>query len=189
MKYYSVTEILSPYFLLDVPKDQRHFIEQKLDVAKERGTRVHAACGSYAQGVWVAPLPAEWQGYFESFKTWFDNFVDRVFFVERRLQCDTYHFTGKIDLGVRLIDGRNVVVDLKTPLQESPTWCAQLAAYLDLVMKSLDIDLILKTSGIDCMALKLDPRGTSAKAIVYQHSDDDFLAFLSALNAYRYFAK
>ncbi len=177
MKYYSVTEVLSPYFLLNVPQDQRHFIERNLETAKERGTRVHAACGSYALGVWVAPLPAEWQGYFESFKTWFDNFVDRVFFVERRLQCDTYCFTGKLDLGVQLIDMRKVIVDLKTPLQESPTWCAQLAAYR--YLSKFD----------ECMSLKLDPKGASARAIGYEHSDTDFAIFLNALNAYRYFAK
>jgi hypothetical protein len=185
MKYYSVTEVLSPYFLLDVPKDQRHFIERHLETAKERGKKVHAACGSYALGLWIAPLPAEWQGYFESFKTWFDNFVDRVFFVEKRFQCDSFFYTGRIDLGVRLIDRREMIVDLKTPLQESPTWCAQLAAYLTLIIESIETEM----DGVACMALKLDPGGTSAKAIVYQYSDDDFAAFLSALNAFRYFSK
>ena len=182
MKYYSVTEVLSPYFLLDVPQDQRHYIERHLETAKERGKKVHAACGSYALGLWVAPLPEEWYGYFESFKTWFDNFVDRVFFVEKRLQCDEFFFTGRLDLGVRLIDRREMVVDIKTPLQESPTWCAQLAGYEYLAIRYDDI-----MDGIGSMALKLDPKGASAKAIVYQYSDDDFAAFLSALNAFRYF--
>lgn len=181
MKYYSVTEVLSPYFLLDVPKEQRHFIERHLETAKERGKKVHAACGSYALGLWVAPLPAEWQGYFESFKTWFDNFVDQVFFVEKRFQCDKFFFKGRADLGVRLIDRRIMVVDLKTPLAESPTWCAQNAGYWHLVRYNMAID--------GCMSLKLDPGGASAKAIVYQYSDDDFAAFLSALNAFRYFSK
>ena len=183
MKYYSVTEVLSPYFLLDVPKEQRHHIERHLEAAKERGKKVHAACASYALGVWVAPLPAEWQGYFESFKAWFDNFVDRVFFVEKRFQCDKFFFSGRIDLGVQLIDARPMIVDLKTPLQESPTWCAQLGAYRFLANYETNIGMP------ECMSLKLDPKGASAKAIVYQYSDDDFAAFLSALNAYRYFKK
>ena len=38
-----------------------------------------------------------------------------------------------------------------------------------------------------CMALQLSPKGTMAKAIVYQYSDADFAAFVSALNAYRFF--
>lgn len=177
MKYYSVTEVLSPYFLLGVPEDQRHFIERHLGITKKRGKKVHAACGSYALGVWVAPLPSEWEGYLESFKTWFDNFVDRVFFVEKRFQCDKFFFTGRIDMFARLIDGRNMVIDLKTPLQESPTWCVQLASYR--YLSKID----------ECMALKLDPSGASAKAIVYQYSDDDFAIFLNALNAFRYFKK
>ena len=188
MKYYSVTEVLSPYFLLDVPKEQRHYIERHLEVAKERGKKVHAACGSYALGIWVAPLPAEWQGYFDSFKTWFDNFVDRVFFVEKRFQCDKFFFKGRVDLGVRLIDGREIVVDLKTPLQESPTWKSQLAAYRHLSHVN-NMYCIAPRSVNGCMSLKLDPGGASAKAIVYQYSDDDFAAFLSALNAFRYFKK
>jgi hypothetical protein len=37
------------------------------------------------------------------------------------------------------------------------------------------------------MSLRLDPKGGDAKAVVYEYSDDDWAAFLSALNAYRYF--
>ena len=39
----------------------------------------------------------------------------------------------------------------------------------------------------ESMSLKLDPKGGAAKAILYEYSNDDLSAFLSALNAYRYF--
>ena len=175
MKPYSVTQVLNPF------ADFSGIPEWKLEAAKVRGKKVHAACGSYALGVWVAPLLEEYQGYYESFLGWFDNFVDTVFFVELRLVCDMYHFTGRIDLAVRLIDQKDMVIDLKTPLAESPTWKGQLAAYLHLANTQ-------EGGNYDgCMSLQLSPHGRPAKAIVYQYSDNDFAAFLSALNAYRYF--
>jgi len=176
VKIYSVTTVLRPF------QDFRGVPRGLLETAGKRGRAVHAASASFARNLWVNPLPPEWNGYFLSFKSWFQQYVDRVFFVEKRMECKEFGFTGQGDLGVKLIDGRDMVVDLKTPLVESPTWKAQLAAYRFLARLCLPYQF-------EGMSLILHPGGGSAKAVVYDYADDDFAAFLSALNAYRYFKK
>lgn len=174
MKYVSVTQALSPWVdFSGIPSDV-------LSAACRRGGVVHAAAASYARGLWIRSLAPSYQGYFESFKNWFDKYVDKVLLVEIRLSCDVYGIIGKPDLVCILIDGRYVVVDHKTPVSEKPTWKCQLAAYRYLVSTtSLGIP--------ECMSLILKGDGSPAKACPYQYSDDDFAAFLAALTAYRYF--
>jgi hypothetical protein len=84
-----------------------------------------------------------------------------------------------------LIDGRLVVVDLKTPAAESKTWRLQLAAYHHLVKsdfekRGLEVEL-------ECMSLRLKKTGGEAKAHVYIATPQDFAVYLSCLNVHRYF--
>jgi hypothetical protein len=152
-----------------------------LDEAKRRGTMIHSAAAAYASGAFVVPVVPIYEGFYQSFKTWFDSYVDRVFFVEQRIEdAETYGITGMIDLGCQLIDGRAVIVDHKTPLAESKTWKGQLSAYRYLAKKKYGIDF-------ECISLRLDINGAAAKARVYEYSDNDFMAFVHALSAYRYF--
>jgi hypothetical protein len=174
VKYISVTKALSPYGDFSrIPKDV-------LAAACLRGGVIHAAAATYSKGLWVRPLPPSYQGYFDSFVNWFEQYVDQVLLVEARLSCDTYGIIGKPDLACILVDGRFVVVDLKTPVSEQPTWKAQLAAYRYLVGTT-------SLGTPECMSLILKGNGKAAKAYPYEYSDSDFAAFLSALNAYRYF--
>lgn len=177
MQSYSVTTVLSPF------ADFSRISPEVLRRAAERGTRVHAACAAHASGLWVRNLPEDEMGYLGSFGAWFGRYVRRMIFVEKELRNPALGFHGHPDLGVELIDGRTVVVDLKTPAVESPTWRAQLAAYRHLANQ--EFDGIFEST----MALQLKKNGRPARAIPYKDQDSDFSAFLSALNAYRYFDK
>jgi hypothetical protein len=72
-----------------------------------------------------------------------------------------------------------MVIDYKTPVAESRTWRAQLAAYCYLAKP-----VVGEVGG---MALMLSPNGAAARAIHYQYQAEDFAAFVAALTAYRYF--
>lgn len=167
----TVTQALSPFVDLSMISDAR------LHYASARGTAVHRACSAYAQGLWVPALPSDYQLYFDSFKRWFDAWVKDIIWVERQLTDNTYRFSGHPDLYCYLISGEKLIVDHKTPVTESPTWKAQIAAYCHLAEAE---------SG---MVLRLRPDGTEALATRYFNRAADFAAFLAALTAYRYFKK
>lgn len=174
MKSFSVTTVLGVFADFDVIRDE------VLEAAKLRGSGVHAAAAAYASGLYVQPLPKDWQGYFDSFRRWFDLYVDEVIFVEERFHNEQFYFHGKPDLGAVLMDGRRVVVDYKTPAAEMPTWKSQISAYCDLAEDYYG-------PHFDGMSLRLRRDGKPAKANVYDTSGNDFAAFLAALTAYRYF--
>lgn len=181
MKYISVTTALSPFV------DFSGIRPDVLEAACRRGGIIHAAAASYARGLWVRHLTSSFQGYFESFKNWFDEYVDQVLLIEVQLHCNVYGITGKPDLVCSLVDHRIVVVDYKTPISERPTWKAQLAAYRYLVGEHYTKKYKIQKCWPDCMSLILKGDGSQATAYPYNYSDNDFAAFLSALNAFRYF--
>lgn len=160
--------------------DKSAIPERVLTAAADRGRAVHAGCAAYARKLPVILANGEYQ-YFQSFRDWFDQYVARVLFVEREfVDQKIYFIKGHPDLVCQLTDGREVVVDYKTPQAESRTWAAQLAAYCNLV--SLELG-----KRVDGMALILANDGAAAKAINYQYQESDFAAFVAALTAYRYF--
>jgi hypothetical protein len=75
--------------------------EWVLREAAERGTEVHQAATAYIRGVYIKPLSVDRAGYFLSFKKWFESYVETVFATECRLTCETFGFTGKMDLVAR----------------------------------------------------------------------------------------
>jgi hypothetical protein len=173
MRLLSVTQVLSPFNdFSQVPPD-------RLAYATQRGTDVPAACAAYARSLPVfgsdGSLP-----YFVSFKAWFDKYVKRALFVEAEFSDpECYGIIGHVDLVAELVDSRIVVVDYKTPVAESKTWRAQLAAYCYLCKPVV--------GDVDGMALMLSGDGNAARAIHYKNTASDFAAFLAALAAYRYF--
>ena len=174
MKSFSVTTVLGAFADFDMIRPD------VLEAAKLRGSGVHAAAAAYAAGLYVRPLPVDWQGYFDSFRRWFDLYVAEVIFVEERFQNHQFFYSGKPDLGAVLMDGRRVVVDYKTPAAEYPTWKSQISAYCDLAED-------VYPPHFDGMSLRLRRDGKPARANVYDSSGNDYAAFLSALAAYRYF--
>ena len=175
MKFYSVTEILSPY------QDFSKVPEYRLERARIRGTGVHKVCLLYARGIWPV-VPSEYQGYFESFKKWWYTAVDllHIIEVEPELKDENYGFMGHPDL-ILTLKGEpfTSVWDLKTPVNHYPTWVAQLAAYKHLALQVSSVNR--------CGSIMLDANGKKPKIREYQDDKRDFAAFLAALTAHRYF--
>lgn len=184
MKIFSVTQVLGIY-------GPWHRIPANiLKMAIDRGVAVHAASETYLKGLFVS-IPNEYKGHFLSFKKWFDQYVDYVFFTETRFEDPILKFSGQPDLGCRLKNAmfqserkpagyKFPIIDIKTSKVESKTWRGQGAAYHHLcnqVEKKYDCSIFLQT----------DEKGRPPKVRIYEYLEKDFAAFLSALNAYRYF--
>lgn len=172
MKPLSVTEVLRPYADFSmVPNDV-------LWSASERGKRVHKACAILACGGFPV-LPEEEMGYLQSFEKWF-TMVDEVLSVEAEYQNPKLGLVGHPDLVVR-IKNKIVLTDLKTPLSHISIWEAQLSAYKHLVYPTFAID--------QTQSLQLRPNGQTPKANVLslEREAHALVAFMGALNAYRFF--
>jgi hypothetical protein len=171
--YPSVTQIIRPYI------NTEWFTEE----SAARGSAVHAACSAYVQGLFVPPLPAEWKGYFESFKKWSGN-TDKVLLAEERLIDPALRFCGKPDLIItHKSTSGNILVDLKTGAADAKWYALQNAAYRHLATKKekpipthRGITLRLKSDGTGCLA-------TEYKADFRR----EFNVFLGLINAHYFF--
>lgn len=174
----TVTGIIAPWTNFDhVPPD-------RLAAAAERGTLVHSACSSIADGIGWFPLDKESRaiaGYVDSFRLWFDAVVNEVLCTEWELEDSRFGFLGHPDLLVSSKEGKTLLVDLKSPVTKSKSWRLQLAAYAHLCRKAgYQPDKI--------GSLRLHPEGKPPKMDWYEGSEtQDFTVFLSCLNAYRFF--
>lgn len=172
MKIFRVTEVLKPYTdFSQVPDDGR------LELAGERGEVVHRALACIVQGLWCPLVLADFQGYLDSFMH-FLPLVKTVQGVELRLVDERLGFSGAIDLLGEIEGQRGIsIVDWKTPVSQSPTWAGQMAAYKHLAKAD------------HAGTLQLNPNGGIPKMTWYEHDPYALPAFLSALNAMRYFHK
>lgn len=165
----SVTRALAPF------ADFGAVRPDVLDAAAARGTEVHRACAAYALGAW-APLAGENQGYLDSFATWFDICVERVVSVEQEYADKVHGYVGHPDIVLVMRgDEDETVIDLKTPVTKNRLWAAQIAAYMRLTGA--------KRGG----SLRLKRDGSRAIFDEYTATAADYAAFLSALNAARWF--
>jgi hypothetical protein len=155
--------------------------EDILEAAKIRGTDVHAICAGIALGFPPLSVPAEYQGYIDSFLRWRDLMVDEVLLVEERLVDPVLGYHGTPDLLIRSRQGELILPDLKTPAALMPTWKWQLPAYDHLAKenKGLKIDR--------CGSLRLKADGGPASMAYYEDRDRrrNFMVFLSALTVYK----
>jgi hypothetical protein len=178
MKLISVTRALKPF------SDYSRIPPATLEAAAARGNRLHAAAAARIGGTFrVVQLLPEDEGYWRSLCAWIDEFGGHAIDIEPELADPALGFVGHPDLICRLPGGIHAVVDWKTPAVESPIWKSQIAAYRHLA------DMHYRAYSRQWLGMAVQPRpdGKMAKAILYRHSDRDFAAFLSALNAVRYF--
>jgi len=178
--YVRVSEALNSY---------ADFSKVKPDVlwfATERGTKVHALCAAYAQNIWIPEVPEHCKGYFDSFTSWFDKHVVRVFYVEERFYNHKFFYTGQPDIILEMRSEGIMLIDNKTPQGNAfeRIWRVQIAAYLN-----LEIPNVFKMPLDKAGSLQLDPKGKSARMKWYDESAKDFAQFLHALSAYRFFKK
>lgn len=171
-----MTTVLSPF------QDFSRVRPDVLEAACERGSKVHAAAAAYALEVWSPALPEELQGYFTSFTTWFDAYVDEVVLVEPEWIDEELGYGGHPDLLCRMRgDSFLSLPDLKTPLAGQKSWGPQCSAYRRLGIKK----------GYDVrrnFSVRLRPNG--APALVTEYSGNyefDLGIFLNALAVFKYF--
>lgn len=143
--------------------------------AAERGSKVHAICDAIISDMGMDIIPENIEGYINSFMKWMPkNFLDKP----DRFFCDEYGITGECDCIYR--DGDHLVlVDFKTPVNESKTWRLQGSAYSYLAKKAG-----YPISRIEFV--KLSKVGDSPKVYTYE---EDFDLFLKCLDVYKYFFK
>lgn len=170
-----VTSILGPYCDFSmVPPDV-------LQAASERGTLVHHSCASYALN-FMPPHEGCLDGYFRSFKSWFDNYVVEVLAVEEEVIHPAFGYVGHVDLiakvaGIR--PGQTVaVIDYKSPVTASRSWDCQIAAYLEASKERYGTEI--------AGALMLKKDGSLPKMIWLENGNQAFNAFCGALSAYNY---
>jgi hypothetical protein len=175
-KFPSTTTVLGAYSGFDAVRPDR------LELACARGTAVHTACLAHAGNSFFFDIKPELQGYYDSFVLWFNTMVDTVIEVEPLWEDHKWGYCGSPDLLLILKGEQDISIwDLKTSKSSGKTWCGQLASYRNLALAN-GYDRIGR---VGSLRLKLD--GSMPLADVYEYSDRDFNAFLSALNAYRYF--
>lgn len=184
-KYIHVTQAIP------TPKGLSRVDPEVLEMASERGKRVHAKLKTYAlsisdpkyYGIYIPPLDYEAEGYFISGKNWIDQYVDKIIFIEKRFVHPKYYYEGTPDL-VAILKGHSnpSIIDFKTPIQyQEKEWSAQLSAYENMIQ--------------ECKGIKFDQllsvrvREKGKKALVNQVKDKNnaFLAFLNGLSVCRYY--
>lgn len=174
----SVTTILAPFSGID---DLKRRFPDVIERAARRGTAVHGYCEDTAKGWFVPAIPAEHQGYFDSFMHWFSD-VDEVVATEVRLMDTTLGFHGQMDIICRM-RGDTVLSlwDYKTPEAVSPTWGAQIAGY----------DHLANINGYPVKrAGMIRLRKTGRPPLITEYTDSlrrHWNTFVSALNVYNAF--
>lgn len=180
MKLITVTQAISHY------NDFSQIQPDRLEAAKQRGLRLHAAAAAKLTGTFqVVPLLPEDAGYWESLSAWIDDYVEHVYDVEPELTDEQLGFVGHPDLVCRLAGNIYAVPDWKTPVQESKSWRVQSAAYVHLA----NINYRHHSHTWRGFMVQPHPEGKLAKGTPYFDYQRDFAIFLSALNCARYFTK
>lgn len=174
--YLRVTEVLKPFSTLN------EIDPATLAKAADRGSRVHAYCETYSLGLFVADVDEDCKNYFEVFKKWFDEMVDKVLYTEKRLNSSNYRISGAFDMiAVLKGDTHPTLIDIKTPASPSLSWQLQTAAYQLLAHECLN-EIVVRR-----ICLMLPKFKDSATVIEYEDHKRDQLLYLKALELYRFF--
>jgi predicted RecB family nuclease len=176
VKLPSVTQILAPHS--DFSQVPAHL----LGPAQDRGDAVHELCALYANRLWIQEVPVKIDGYFQSFKAWFDQAVEEVILVEAELRDEDRAFCGHPDLIARLRGDTGLsLIDYKTAKPLSKGWRLQLAGY----------KLLAEKNGYPITrvaSLRPQQDGRVAKFQEYSRTlAYDFNIFLAELAVWRFF--
>jgi len=177
--FVSVTEALDGFGGYDaVPREI-------LEKAAARGTTVHKGCHAYGKKLWTPELKQcqsdpELKGYFESFRLWFDEYVETVIACEIELTDPVNRIKGHPDLICTLKGEPDPVgVDYKTPVTPQKTWKMQMAGYCHLARPTWpDLKRFF--------CLQLDRAGRIAHARVYDRQAQDVAVFIQAARVFNY---
>lgn len=167
-----------------------------------RGERIHQYCTAWMNNLWVLDTEPEYSPYFEAFKLWANENVDKCFHSCKRLYDDELQFTGEFDMIVKMKDKDEFcLIDIKTSCSKSKTWPLQLAAYAHLCqINGFNFDKVfilhLKKNKAAVFEenegekLMISPPQVMAKIVNVLNREDIkpyWEIFASALNCYNYF--
>ena len=153
------------------------------DFYKKRGTAAHAACASLARGTLsLEPdgsvslkTDSRIRGFVESFRRWLRLSGFQIKLIETTIHSPTWLVAGTVDY-YGTIDGKGIVVDLKTGKPARPAADLQTAAY------ALMLKEIHNLPVHDRITLCLDPDGGTPEEQSYENMAEDMRHFLSALS-------
>lgn len=167
--------------------------------ASVRGTAIHNYCTLYVKNLWVNEVNPEYAPYFEAFKIWYTENVEKTLFSSTRLYDDEKCFTGEFDMIVKLNDGRVCLLDIKTSATKSKTWPIQLAAYKHLCnLNGFETDDVMNLhlkakeravfeSNEQGEKVMISPPVVATSVIRYDNNNEYWEIFASALRCYDYF--
>lgn len=169
-EYTRVTTFLYPFSGLSVVP---HYI---LDAARERGTIVDRITQAILDDIGVPYYDEKFQGYIHSFDRWREGktFLPRP----DRFYCHDHMITGEIDRIYEDTDGKLVLIDIKTPANESNTWQSQASAY----------SYLCKLGGYDISRIEFIQLRQNGDEPKICHYTEDFESFLDDVRIYnKYF--
>jgi hypothetical protein len=174
MLFPSVTTVIDPW------ADWSKIPPDILQYACDRGTEVDRLCGCIVREEFAIVSP-ECQPYIDSFLKWYDLLVEKTILDHERLAHPVWRYHGELDIFCQLKDGRNALIDLKTPVALKKAWRLQLSGYREL--------LIADGYRVDCAgSLRLSPTGKMARLDWYDNTAEDFNYFIMALKLHEYLA-
>lgn len=142
---------------------------EQSEIAKERGTVVHACIEEWAK-TGVLKGPKQYAPQLKAFRQWLDNNEVEVVACEIITYSPSMKYAGRCDLVCR-VNGRLALVDIKVGKNSYDAYGFQLSAYRQ-ALKELGGDDIE-----DLYIVRLDPETGKLEVVEY---DDGFDIFLSA---------
>lgn len=143
---------------------------------------MHAACEAHLRGLYILPLNAAYQPYFDSFRRWADTTIDSVLLLEKRLSCtEIMHYCGQPDAIITLRGQSGAVLaDWKTAQAYQKWWRVQGAAYRALA----EIHGYETKRGL---SVRIKNDGTGCLINEWSDYQNDFNIFVSLYNSYQFF--
>lgn len=167
----SVTEIMT--FLTD--RKYETVTESILDIAKDKGTKVHLACELYNKTGYIG-IEKEFKGYIEAYIKWIKDYnIDRDKIESEVKACErVLRYAGTVDM----IYDKRIVIDIKTCAElDTKTTSVQTSAYREM----------LRYNGYrnisECYILWLGKDGNYK----YVKLDNNFNVFLCCLTLYNFY--
>jgi len=173
--YTRVSEILSQWDRFG------HIDKEVLQRKAQIGTNVHKAIEDHHNDMCPILEKAE-EGYFESYKKWFESTNPQILNLEKRFYSDSMMITGQVDAIIRFPHSEDsILVDFKTSASESPKiWPLQAGFYRMLAEEN---NLVLSDRLI---FLRLKRDGQAAHVHEYVYSKSLHRICISALVCYRH---
>lgn len=164
-----------------------------------RGTKVHNYCTTYAKGLWLPVMEAEYEPYVKAFIEWYEEKVNKLLHANTRLYDDEKKITGEFDMIVELKENNTIaMLDLKTSANVSRSWPVQLSAYKHLCELNgfhPEIYYNIHLKKTKCAVFELiegnktmiTPPQVKAKEIPHEDLTSEWEIFSSALRCYQFF--